>query len=143
MKSGFKSTGFYLSLAAILVGHTLSSQVITDERITQLLGFITQALGSAGYAWTRSDLKIEAIDGSPLKPGWKSTEFWGSLVSALLSVATGAGAGELVTRVLSLVQMNIDGIAYLLTRNRVTKAHIIDAKARKEMEATSIRTVLQ
>jgi hypothetical protein len=60
-RPGYKTSEFYLSLAAILLSHLLAADVIpvggTAERIVTIAGTI---LGALGYAVTRAVVKRAA-----------------------------------------------------------------------------------
>ena len=58
-KPGYKTTEFWLSLAATLIGAFVASGVLPTEHIVmKVAGFILMALASMGYALGRSITKI-------------------------------------------------------------------------------------
>lgn len=58
MKPGYKSTEFWLSLAAACVGGLMASGVIAPESTTsQVVGLISSALVALGYTGARLSLK--------------------------------------------------------------------------------------
>lgn len=57
-KPGYKTTEFWLSLAAVLVGAVQASGLVPNEGIWgQMLGTITVALVSLGYTGARLSMK--------------------------------------------------------------------------------------
>ena len=48
-KPGYKTTEFWLALAAIIVGAALASGAITNALVLQALGVAATVLGSLGY----------------------------------------------------------------------------------------------
>lgn len=58
MQKGYKSTEFWMSLAAVLVGALLSSGVLADGSVwAQALGVVASMLGALGYTVSRSYVK--------------------------------------------------------------------------------------
>lgn len=67
VKPGYKTTEFWLSLAAILVGVLLSSGVIADDsQAAKMLGLASSLLGSLGYVANRAHVKAVSIKGAAL-----------------------------------------------------------------------------
>ena len=57
-KAGYKSTEFYMSLLAILVGAVASSGVLEGSEFgTKVVGLVTAALVALGYTGSRLALK--------------------------------------------------------------------------------------
>lgn len=57
-KPGYKTTEFWLTLAAVLVGLLMASGVIGDgSALGKGLAFIASALASAGYSYARGIVK--------------------------------------------------------------------------------------
>jgi formate/nitrite transporter FocA (FNT family) len=68
MQAGYKSTEFYLSLAAILVGAVMSSGLVLDGTVwAQVLGVVASILGALGYTVSRSYVKAVEAKASVLK----------------------------------------------------------------------------
>lgn len=58
MKPGYKTTEFWLSLAAVLVGAVAASGVIPAETVWErIVGLIVSALAALGYTGARLALK--------------------------------------------------------------------------------------
>ena len=64
-KPGYKSTEFYLSLAAIVVGAVASSGILEgSDGLTKVVGLIMAALVALGYTGSRLTLKkLNAANG--------------------------------------------------------------------------------
>lgn len=56
-KPGWKTTEFWLSFAAIIVGALLASDLITNNAIVQALGVVASILGALGYQVQRGYVK--------------------------------------------------------------------------------------
>lgn len=62
-RSGIKTTEFWLSLIAVIVGALLSSGMFKETTITtQVLGIASTVLGALGYVATRSGVKKAIIN---------------------------------------------------------------------------------
>jgi hypothetical protein len=73
MKPGYKTTEFWLSLAAILIGVLISSDVIPVEHpIAKLLGIAASVLGALGYQVSRSLAKASAAKSAAFVEASKS-----------------------------------------------------------------------
>ena len=57
MKPGYKTTEFWLSIAAMVVGAVLASGAVSNELVLQALGVVATVLGSLGYSVTRGVTK--------------------------------------------------------------------------------------
>ena len=58
MKPGYKTTEFWLSLAAAIVGALLASGAFEDgSAVARLLGVVASALAAIGYAASRGFVK--------------------------------------------------------------------------------------
>lgn len=58
MKPGWKTTEFWLSLVATIVGVLLASGVFTDDSwAAKALGVAAATLSALGYTWARGSLK--------------------------------------------------------------------------------------
>jgi hypothetical protein len=69
-KPGYKTTEFWLSLAAVVVGLLFASGVVADgSAFDKVLGLAASVLGALGYSVSRAKVKVaEAIgsgDGPP------------------------------------------------------------------------------
>lgn len=72
-KPGYKTTEFWLSLAAMIIGAILASGAIENNLVLQALGMAATVLGGLGYTAGRSITKIgeakaEAIKALPADP---------------------------------------------------------------------------
>lgn len=86
-KSSFKSTEFWLSAIAVIVGLLLTSGILGDgSTVIKYVGAGSALLVSMGYTAARSRAKQDAS-----KPGYKTTEFWINAVSALSGIAMTVG----------------------------------------------------
>ena len=62
-KAGYKSTEFWLSLVAVLVGAVASSGLVeSSEFATKIVGLIAATLVALGYTGSRLTLKKHALD---------------------------------------------------------------------------------
>lgn len=60
-KPGFKTSEFWLTLAAVAVGAFLASGALPSEHwAIKLAGVAASALAAAGYSWSRGKVKAEA-----------------------------------------------------------------------------------
>ena len=88
-KSSLKSTEFWLTAVAVVLGLLLSSGVMGDgSPALRYVGAAASLLASMGYTAAKTKSKPDAS-----KPGFKTTEFWVNAVSALSGVAITAGVG--------------------------------------------------
>jgi len=65
-KPGYKTTEFWLSFAAMLVGAILSSGAITSEGALQVLGVAATMLSALGYTVVRGNIKANTIKSAAL-----------------------------------------------------------------------------
>lgn len=67
-KPGYKSTEFWLSLVAVLVGAVFASGVVAEDSIwAQALGVLSSVLGALGYSVSRSLVKKAASEADAKK----------------------------------------------------------------------------
>lgn len=116
-KPGYKTTEFWLTVVAQLVGFAYMSGAIgAGTPIDHLLGLIVSMLLAAGYTVSRGASKI----GEPsAKPGYKTTEFWMTVLSTALTVATSSGllvAGSLVEKVVGVGVTLLGLLGYHVSR---------------------------
>lgn len=72
-KPGYRTTEFWLSLIAMLVGVALASGLVSNEFALQALGFVQSTLAAIGYAgcrgWVKSSTaKAGAVAALPTPP---------------------------------------------------------------------------
>jgi hypothetical protein len=88
-KSSLKSTEFWLSAAAVIVGLLLSSGILGDGTpAMRYVGAAASILASLGYTAARTKVKSDAK-----KPGFQTTEFWINAASGLSGILMTAGVG--------------------------------------------------
>jgi len=65
-KPGYKSTEFYMSMAAVVIGAVASSGVLEDDSaLTKVVGLVMAALVALGYTGSRLTLKkLDAANGN-------------------------------------------------------------------------------
>jgi hypothetical protein len=65
-KPGYKSTEFYMSMAAVVLGAVASSGILDEsDGLTKVVGLIMAALVALGYTGSRLTLKkLDAANGS-------------------------------------------------------------------------------
>ena len=65
-KPGYKSTEFYMSMAAVVIGAVASSGILEgSDGLTKVVGLIMAALVALGYTGSRLTLKnLDAANGS-------------------------------------------------------------------------------
>lgn len=56
-KPGWKTTEFWLSLAATLVGAVLASGAVSNDIVLQILGGLSSVLAALGYSAARTVVK--------------------------------------------------------------------------------------
>jgi len=61
MKTGYKTTEFWLSLIAVLVGALLASGAISNDYVLQILGVAASTLGALGYSGLRTKAKADLL----------------------------------------------------------------------------------
>lgn len=62
-KAGYKSTEFWMSMAAVVVGAIASTGLVEDnEFAAKIVGLITATLVALGYTGSRLTLKKHALD---------------------------------------------------------------------------------
>jgi hypothetical protein len=127
MSAKLKTTEFWLSILAILLGALMGAGVIGDGTIyAKVGGWLVAALGSSGYtiARTLSKLNTDAAG----KPGWKTSEFWKALAVAGLTwaqshaVPAGSGIADVIGQLLTLLPVG----TYMVSRG-VAKGAIAEA----------------
>jgi hypothetical protein len=62
MKPGYKTTEFWLTLFASVVGAALSSGLVADDKTLRILGFVSTILSAFGYTAVRTVAKKQAAD---------------------------------------------------------------------------------
>lgn len=69
MKDGYKTTEFWLSLVAMLVGALIASGVLAEGGMPlQVAGMVAAALSAMGYSSSRAKAKQADSLGKPLAP---------------------------------------------------------------------------
>lgn len=56
-KPGYKTTEFWLSLLAIVIGGVLASGLVSSDQVLKLLGAASSILGALGYTAQRGFVK--------------------------------------------------------------------------------------
>lgn len=60
MKPGYKTTEFWLTLIATVIGATVASGILVEgSMLAQILGIALVALSNLGYTYSRSKVKAE------------------------------------------------------------------------------------
>jgi hypothetical protein len=63
MKPGYKTTEFWLSTVAALVGIVMASGLVADDSaVTQILGAVMAVLSGMGYTAARGVVKTHEVD---------------------------------------------------------------------------------
>lgn len=60
MKPGYKTTEFYLTVAATIVGLLMASGAFESGAVAQGLGVVASALAAMGYSYSRAKAKTPA-----------------------------------------------------------------------------------
>jgi hypothetical protein len=82
MKPAWKTTEFYLSILAILVGLLMGAGFIGDATVyAKVGGWVVAALGAAGYQWAATLANAAKGTGAP---GWKSPAFYKTVAVSIL-----------------------------------------------------------
>ncbi len=117
-KPGHKTTEFWLTCLAQVVSGLYASGAIGDgTAIARILGFIATMLVTAGYTVSRGVAKSGSAE--PTKPGWQTTEFWLTLASTVVALATGSGAvvgGTVLGKVVELAATVLGLLGYVTSR---------------------------
>lgn len=85
-KPGFKTVGFWLA-AITTIGAAVTASGAGLGSLESGIALALSGLTAAGYAAFRAFKKSE----DPTKPAWKTTEFWLSVVAAMVSIAYATG----------------------------------------------------
>lgn len=85
-KPGYKTFGFYVALALTAVSGLMGSGVDLGAAGSVMATAVT-GLTAVGYAAFRAFKKSD----DPSKPSWKTTEFWLTVLAALLSALNFSG----------------------------------------------------
>jgi hypothetical protein len=81
-KPAWKTTEFYLSILAILVGLLMGAGIIGDATVyAKVGGWVVAALGAAGYQWAATLANAAKGTGAP---GWKSPAFYKTVAVSIL-----------------------------------------------------------
>jgi hypothetical protein len=122
MSAKLKTTEFWFSILAILVGALMGAGLIGDGTIyAKVGGWIVAALGSSGYTIARTLAKLNDPAAAG-KPGWKTSEFWKALGVAVLTwvqahaVTSGSQLSDIIGQLLMLLPVG----TYMVARG-VTK----------------------
>lgn len=122
MSAKLKSTEFWLSIFAILVGALMGAGVLGDGTIyAKMGGWVITAFGAGGYTIARTLAKLNdpAAVG---KPGWKTTEFWKVLAVAILTwVQAHVAGGQLADTIGQLLALIPVG-TYMVARGAAKNA---------------------
>lgn len=117
-KPGYKTTEFWLTCLAQVVSGLYASGAIGDgTAIARILGVIASMLVAAGYTLSRGVAKSGSAE--PTKPGWKTTEFWLTLASTAVALATGSGAvmgGTVLGKVIEIATTVLGLLGYVTSR---------------------------
>lgn len=100
MKAGIKTTEFWLSLLAILVGAFLASGLLPETHVAvRVAGMLSMVLGAFGYTWKRTTAKTgaaavsaEALEAIVLKVLEATKKAAPVILVALLLLAPGCAA---------------------------------------------------
>lgn len=114
MKPGFKTTEFWLALAATMVAGFFASDVTANGVAMQAAGVAGMALTAAGYAAVRAWAK-----GPDGKPGYKTTEFWLSFAAVAVGALQASGVfleAGVAGKVLGLGAMLLGALGYQVSR---------------------------
>lgn len=97
-KPKYKTTEFWLTVVAMLASLALMTGFVTPgTAIDQGLGAIIAVLASLGYTYNRTQIKkVTDNVGSETakKPGYKTTEFWGTALTTIATTTLASGALE-------------------------------------------------
>lgn len=85
-KPGYKTPAFYLAILAT-VGSALAASGAGLGQAATVVSISVTGLAAVGYTAVRAFAKSE----DPLKPSWKTTEFWLSCTAALMSFVYASG----------------------------------------------------
>jgi len=68
MKTGYKTTEFWMSLAAVIIGGLMASGLFSDDSfMAKAIGLIAGALASLGYTVSRTWAKVGEMKSEALK----------------------------------------------------------------------------
>ena len=116
-KPGYQTTEFWLTLLAQLVGFAYMSGAIgAGTPVDKILGLVVTMLTAAGYTVSRGMAKVGAPNS---KPGWKTTEFWMTLLSTAITVASSSGvlvAGTVAQKAVGMITTLLGLLGYGVSR---------------------------
>jgi acid phosphatase family membrane protein YuiD len=123
LKERLKTSEFWLSILAILVGAIVGAGFIGDGTIyAKIGGWIVTALGAVGY--TTANTLATSAQGLG-KPGFKTSKFWLSLLSAILLwieghsvIPDGSQWAEILNSLLAVLPLG----TYAVARGALKKA---------------------
>ena len=116
---GYKHPAFYLTALATLIAAWFASGAGPESGVVaQGIGVVSASLLAAGYASWRQFTK-----GADGKPAYKTTEFWGCVLAALVggAMASGYFGGESL-KVLGMVGTVLAALGYKFRADLPPKA---------------------
>ena len=136
MAPGYKSTEFWLTLLAVVISAVTQSGLIGDETVvTRVLTSILAVLSVLGYTASRSYLKTRILPlagtlrrlaeprfARAMNPGYKTTEFWLTLLAVILAAVLSSrltGSGTLVAPVITSTFAVVSVLVYIAFRSYV------------------------
>lgn len=89
-KPGWKSTEFLMAVIVALVNAIIASGLVVEGTVwAQIAGVVIMMLTAAGYSVIRPIAKAGA--GADYKPGWRTSEFWFTLLATAIGLVTASG----------------------------------------------------
>ena len=119
LKSGYKTTEFWLCVVAWVVALLLDSGILIEATVIKE-GFATlgAALASIGYAYSRGRLKEPLALG---KKGWQTSEFWLTALGMVSGAVLDAGVldqGGIAAGGLGTVSAGLVAAGYAYARSK-------------------------
>lgn len=110
-KPGWKTSGFWLGLAATVAAALAGSGAVDTGTPASGVALVISALGAAGFTAWRLFKKSE----DPKKPAWKTSEFWLSCAAVAVSALFAAGVfadGSTGAQIVGFVAMALSALGY-------------------------------
>jgi len=118
IKPGYKTTEFWLTVLAAVLGLLGANHLLSDSGVVgQVIAFVTMTLSTLGYTMVRGLVKHGESDEPG--PGYKTTEFWLTVVSLAVGLAATSGLMPTdgpVAQAFALAQSTLVALGYTIAR---------------------------
>jgi hypothetical protein len=114
---GYKTPAFWLGALATLATAAFASGFADSGVVATVVGFIVTSLGAAGYTAWRAFKKAD----HDAKPAWKTSEFWLTLGSVVVSGLYASGVladGSIYEKAVALVATLLSALGYSVAKKK-------------------------